>query len=126
MCGTSGYFGFTRFVEQTIDDGVGSTGGQIQRHTLGSERLLNLRHKTGQVEVRRIDVVDHDPHAHTVVARAFQHLPRVHLDAGGRRDDDHRTVRRRQRGDCAAAERHASGRVDDVDMDVTVGQIAES
>ena len=71
-----------------------------------------------QVDVFRVDLVDHDHAAQPARLRPLHHAPRGEFDAGLRVDHDGRGVHRGERADRLAGEIRDAGRVDQVNARV--------
>ena len=51
---------FAAVIEQAFDDGLGFSGGKIDRQTFVAEGFLNLCDEAGEINFGEIDFVDND------------------------------------------------------------------
>jgi hypothetical protein len=110
-------------VVEAVDHRVAARGGQVQRQALLAEGGLDLLEQRGQVDARRIDLVDDDHAVEVALGRVLHHAHRHRLDAGGGADDDGRRLDGFERGQRLSDEVRRPRGVDEVDAGVGVPQV---
>ena len=123
--GDGGEVRFAAGIEEAVHHLRAAGRGQVDRQAFLAEGFLELLEQGGQVDVVRVDLVDHQQTAQPALARPVHHARGGQLDAGLCVDHDHRRLHRLQAGDGLAMEVGIARGVDHVHARAVVIEVGD-
>ena len=123
--GHGGEVRFAARIEETVHDLTAAAGRQVDGQAFLAEGFLDLAQQPGQVDIFRVDLVDHQQAAQPALVRPAHHSAGGQLDAGLGIDHDHGGLDRFQRAHGLAEEVGVAGRVDQMHARAAVVEVGQ-